>query len=573
MKLRTVWVSAALLFLLALPARVPAQGAGDYLKVVPEDAVGFAVIRQIGAASDKVQKLAKLVDSPLPGEPLMIVKQTLGVDKGLDEKGNIVAVFLGGSGAPQAVVLVPVTDYRTFVAPLKPAKDDGSVTEVETAKEKLLVAKKGAFAAFTQPTDRAALEKVLTATKDVTANVTPLRSWLDSQDAAAVLTTPGVKLVAGLAQGGLKEAKQNLAGLPPELQGFGAMVEGLESLVKQLESGVTHAAVGVQVDASLNVNVTFRSVFASGSELAKSAGKVAPLTGGPLAGLPAGPFVVAGGGVYPEEALKALSGFGFQMFKQLAKDLPAEKLKKLEEAYANMYKGVRGMTMSWGLGKEGDPLFSGIAGLMQVDDAAAYLAGYEKAIAAMNELLKDAKIPLGTIYEVKKVQVGGVQALELATDFSKVNGANDPAQKQVFEKMFGDSGKMTISMVAADPKTVLMRYSSAAALKADLQTFKDRKGGLATDADVAKATAQLPKDAQWAMYISPHGGLQFVNRMMTLMGAPAQQKLPPFPVTPPVAFGVKLSSGGLESQLVVPVGVLQGIGTFSRVMKAGPGVQ
>jgi len=575
MKLRSAWISAALLVALFLPIPLHAQGVGDFLKVVPDDAIGFAVIRQIDTASAKVQALAKLVDSPLPADPLTLAKQAAGVDKGLNEKGSVGAIFLAGTGKPQWVLAVAVADYKQFVAPWKPKKDDGSITEADANGEAVLVARKGAYALIGEATDRAALEKVRAATKDVTAAVTPLRSWLDSQDAAAVLTTPGVKMVAGLMQDGLKQAKAGVAGGPAELQGLAGMLDSVDGLVKSLAGDVTHAAVGVQVDQANNVNVTFRSLFAGGSELAKAAGKVAPLTGGPLAGLPAGPFVIAGGGVYPEGAAQALNSMGFQVLKQLGGDLPPDKAKKVEEAQVQMAKGLRGMTMLWGTGKANDPLFSSMVGVIQADDAPAYLAGYEKALAAVNELLKEAKQPLGVVYGIKKVQVAGAPALELTTDLTQFNpaGGNDPMAQQMMEKMFGANGKMTISMVAADAKTILMRYAPAAALKDDLQAFKDRKAGLAAEADVAKATAQLPAGAQWALYVSPHGGVEFVNRMMTLMGGPAQQKLPPFPRTAPVAFAVKLSAAGLDGQLVVPVGVLQGIGTFSRVLKAGPGVQ
>jgi hypothetical protein len=552
---------------LAIPAPLPAQTGTDFLKVVPDDALGFGFVRNIGETSAKIEALAKLVNAPLPGAPLATIKQSVGIDQGLDEKGSALAVVLPGDGDPVAILLVPVTDYKAFITPLKPTKTDGSITEAEGPDGKIWVGKKGNYAAMSGPTTKSALEKVINAKKDVTANVQPLQGWLASNDAALVLTNSGVKVVAAKMREGLKQAKDAVANAPAEAQFLAEMIKSLEETVKSAETDVTHVALGLQIDKANNVNLSARALFAKGSSLAKAAGGVKPLAGGPLAGLPNGPFVMAGGGVFSESTSQSLMNFSFQIMKATAKDLPKEKLEKLEKEYAQMSKGMRGMSMVWNVGKANDPIFAGVVTVVKVDDAKAYLAAYEKGMAAMNELLKGSDAPLPS-YDIKKVDVGGTSVLQVTMDMAKaLPPGGDPMQTQIMEMMFGKGGKMNVSMAAADATTVLMRYAPAADIKDALEAYKKIAGGLATDPNVAKVTAQLPANAQWAIYISPQGMLTLVGRVAGMFG----QQLPPFAKTPPVGLAVKLTDAGLEAQLAVPASVLDGIGKF--VKKVGTEAQ
>jgi hypothetical protein len=254
--------------------------------------------------------------------------------------------------------------------------------------------------------------------------------------------------------------------------------------------------------------------------------------------------------------------------KVLMPDLPKEKLQKLEQAYAQMAKGLRGMSFVLGVGKEKEPILSRTLGIMKVDDASAYLASYEKNLAIVNDLLKDSKIPGAGASTVKKVEVGGSAGLEVTMDISKsLPGGGDEASKKILESLLGEGGKLTTTMVVADPKTVLFGYTKAAGLKDFLTAYKQKKGGLAMDADVAKVTTLLPAGSQWAFYISPQGTMEFAGRAITAIGLPIP--LPPFPKTPPVAVGVKMSATGGESTLVVPAAVFEGIGKLTQKRAGG----
>src|SRR5262249_22193578 len=161
-------------------------------------------------------------------------------------------------------------------------------------------------------------------------------------------------------------------------------------------------ALGAKIDQG-NLIVSKRALFVKGSALSKAVAEITPLDGGPIAGLPDGPYVTPCGRVYPEAVVPALMSLSTQYIRVLMPDLPQEKLQKLEQAYAQMAKGLRGMSFVLGVGKEKEPIFSRTLGIMKVDDAPAYLAGYEKNLAIVNDLLKDSKIPGAGASTVKKV--------------------------------------------------------------------------------------------------------------------------------------------------------------------------
>jgi hypothetical protein len=561
MKIRSAPLAIALLWF--IPATLLAQTSTDYLKNIPEDALGFAVVRNISEGNAKLVALAKIVNAPMPGgDPLTVVKKKLGLEKGLDEKGSLVFVVMPGDKEPVGIILVPVTDYKEFVTPLKPKKTDGAITEVDVAGEAHLLAKKGNFAVLAPVKGRAALEKVVTGGKDLSGSMTALQSWIAGNDVAVVLTSSGVKMVSGLMRQGLKKAKEELGQAGAEVQGVLPLFDSLDDLLKAGETDVTQAGLGAQVDKAGNLIVSKRALFAKGSGLSKTFADLTPLEGGPLAGLPAGQFVLAGGGVYPESAAKALLSFSLQMMKAAMPDLTKDKAQKLEQAYGQMAKGLRGMSFVLGVAKEKEPIFSSAVGVMKVDDASAYLAGYEKNLAIVNDLVKDTKLPGAGASTVKKVEVGGAAGLEVTMDLSKSLPGGDAA-KGILESFLGEGGKLTTTMVVADPKTVLFGYTKADGLKDFLTAYKQKKGGLAMEADVAKVTTQLPAGSQWAFYLSPQGTMAFAGRV----GLPIP--LPPFPKTPPVAVGVKLSATGAESALVIPAEVFEGIGKLTQRRAGG----
>lgn len=557
-------------WLLAIAAFVgsgaPVWAQPEVLQVIPDDAIGFIVVNRIGEASAKGAALAKRMKIDMPGSPLELAKAALGLHKSLNDKGSGAAVAFAGKAEndePRGVFIVPVTNYQTLLDELPKGETKDGITTITLKDGKEIVAgKRGNFAILTDAKDRELLARVLKANKTLSSWAAPLGEWLTENDATGVLTGDGIKLIGAKVRQGLDDARQNLGGLPPEAQFVVKIFDAIEGFIKSAETDVIHAGFGVRVDQAGSLHLSVRTQFLKGSGFAKAGAAVKAPPGGPLGGLPAGPFVVAMGGAVPENFVKTMSNFSTEMLKAGGQNIPQETIKKLEQTYAKMAKGMNGMSFVWQLGKENQPLFANMVSVIHITDANAYMVEYEKSIAAMKDLVKDANLPFVPAYDIKKVMVGGKQVMEMSADFAGAAGLPEEAQK-IFKGMFGADGKMTISIAARDDKTILMRYTKAEGLK-ELLGSTDQ--GLGSDAGVIQASKALPMGSQWALYLSPKGLTEFADRAVKAY-LPIPLNVPQFPATPPVAIGARISTESFELHIVAPAGVVDGVGEFVEKLK------
>jgi hypothetical protein len=561
MKLRTtIAVGVAACLLAAVPAA--AQERSAILQAIPGDAVGFVVVNGLDKVSGKIAKLGGKLKLPVLVPPLQLLKITTGIQKGLDDKGSLGVAVLVNDDRPAVVVLIPVTAYKEFIDNFK-AKDAGDkISEITIMGKTHYVGRKGDYAVLAdEDTGKDLLKKVLDSSTGISGAVKGVEAWMAKTDAAGVLTPSGLKLIITKVREGLDQVKAITASLPPEMQAVVNLIDGLDNFLKSAETEVTHIVIGGRIDAAANIELASKFVFAPSGKFADAGAKFKASEAGPLAGLPGGPFVVAGGGAFPGKLMMDITRFSVDMIKLVAKDVGEEQFKKLDDAYKLSLKGLRGMAVEIRVGKPGQPLLHNVVYAADADDAAAYLAGSEKAIRAMNDIFKDANIPFYKPVEIKKVKVGTTRALETITDLGDNPGIN-LLPPSLAELLFGKENKITTSMAAAGKERVLARYSPASGLK----RVVDASTKLADDPSVVQTTALLPKGHQWALYISPKGVVDTVKQVHAALDE--KRDLPAFPDTPPVGIGVKLSAAGLEGRLVVPAQVLEGAGTLiPHIMK------
>jgi hypothetical protein len=566
--------SRVLLTIVALvtPA-APIWAQAEILQVIPDDAIGFAVINRVGQTNEKLISLGKRLKAEMQDSPLEKLRSALGGAKGLAENGmGAVAAFegKGENDKPRPLLYVPVTDYKTFLEPLEPGETKDGITAIKLKmiEKEMFAGKRGNYAVIAHPEDRALLERALKATKTLTTAAEPLAGWLADNDAAGVLTTRGIKLVGAKIRQGLDDGKQQLAILPQEAQQtLVKFLEAAENFFKSAETDVSHAGLAVRLDDKGNLHLNARAQFVSGSGFAKAGGGVKALAGGPVAGLPAGPFVFAMGGALPRDAVKAMSAMNLDIMKAAGQNIPEESLKKLEAVNAQMMEGMKGGAMVWQVGKENQPLFANFVVVTHTENSTAFLSSYEKALTVTNDIMKGLNLPITPTYDVKKVKLGAKDALETSMDFSNL-GLPQEVQ-QIFEKVFGEGGKMTMSIAARDDKTVVLRYTNTAGLK---EVLDGGSAQFASDADVAQVTKAFPAGSQWAFYLSPKGTLDFADRTIKAV-VPLPLNIPKFPATPPVAVGVRVSAQNFEVHTVIPAGVVDNLAElieqFKRLLPGG----
>jgi hypothetical protein len=565
MRWRSVLAAAAAVVVLAAPAH--AQTVEDALKVVPKDALGFAIVNKLSEASDRIVEVTERLQVPLPeGAPLPALKKKLGIEKGLNDNGAALLVLLPGKtikAEPIALAYVPVGDYQELLKELKAKGTDTEITEFTPPKgEALVVTKKDAFAVVCKAKDKAALEKAL-ASGGGAASVAALHKWLTGNQVSGVLTHKGVKVLAVLAREGLKKARDDLANAPnPDVgEMFGDYLKGLADFFKAAESDVRGAAVGLRVDKAGDIRLTSRAVFAKGSGFAKAAADFQAPEGGPLAGLPARPFALALGGALPEEAVQRLMQLSMQMMKVGLKDAPDEAKKKLQEAYAEVGKGIRGMGFLFAVPREGEPVFSAVFGLIHVENAKDYLKRTEKSTKLVAEAMKGLNLPFAMPMTVKRVKVGGREALETTTDLSNLPGGG--AAGQILEPLFGSADKITQTAVAVDDHTIIGTYTTPEKTEKLLAAAK-AKGGLEAMPGVVKVSSRLPKGSQWVGFVDPHGGMEVVKRALAAIPFIPAPQMPEMGKTPPIGLGLKLTAAGVEGEVIVPAATIQAIARFAR---------
>ncbi len=199
------------------------QAAEDVLHLVPRQALGFVVVRHLADTDAKIKTLAEQVGAPMDNTPLAQFKKSTGLSKGLDEKGDAVLISMPLKDAdkeakdadfyaddkplepPGMVLLLPVTDYQQFLAPLHPATPKGKITEVTLMEKNFLAANQGSYALLTTLDQRDVLQAVLDSKHSIDADLADFQPWLSENDIAAVATRRLIQMPIGK---GLYEVRQ-----------------------------------------------------------------------------------------------------------------------------------------------------------------------------------------------------------------------------------------------------------------------------------------------------------------------------------------------------------------------------
>ena len=549
----------------------PARAAEDVLGVIPEGALGFAVVNHLGETDAKIQELGKLVQMPVPS-PLGMLKLSLSLQKRLDEKGAAALVMMpgeDGSLVPIQILFVPVTDFGQFVGQFNPDDASAKIAEVEVMDSSFLVGSDGGYAVFAEPKHREVLESALASPHRVAEEVAPLKQWLAANDVGVVIMRKAVELISTRGQEELKKVKTMMADMPADMgadmQAAVAVFDVYGEILEAIGDEVQTYAAAARVADDGSVYITDWALMTPGGSAAEALGQVEAPKGNLLAGLPSGPFVIAGAGAISEKIGEALIDFSVGIMKAAPQlyGIDEEQAVEMGKISRDSMRGIRGMGMLMGVGEPDGTLLDGMAAVMKVDDSQEYLTNYQKTIQAMNELAKETE---GTVFsgmELEKVQIGDLSALKLTMKIPVAPQAKQmPGYDEMMKTLFGPGGSITAYIAAADEETIVSVYTDAEALRKCVEAVKNPKSGLAADAGVIETAALLPPGAQWVGYWSPQGTVAFASRMMDMFAPDEAMELPEFPDTPPIGFAAKATTGGIRGYMVVPASVIKSIGEY-----------
>ncbi|MCR4412365.1 MAG: hypothetical protein NUV77_08075 [Thermoguttaceae bacterium] len=560
---------------LALCLATCARGAENILKLVPDSALGFALVQRPADADAKLQRLAEQLG--LPAQSVLArLKDRAGVGEGLDGQGTLGLVVLPPKGSevrPVAVLLVPVTDYEKFLEPLKPEDAGGGIHKIALGRGEFVARHLGGYAALAQARHRESLEEGLSVSAEVPAGLAPWQEWLAANDAAGVVLQPGIKLLSSKVRTAINTVKSALIVAGEQGKAAAAAMDVYLRLFEFAEKEVSVVAVGARLDSQGVLHIAKRARAVPGGRFAKMLTEAKPLTEGLLTGLPDRPFVVAGGAAVSEAGWDELMRFSIGMMKATRDfyGVSEEQIQKMQSLPIGWMRQARTMAVALGAGEGNEPLYSNMLAVFRTDDATAFLANYEKYLTQYGEIAKGSSSLMLPAIEIEKTKLADAPALQITARMKTPPGMPNPKQfDQLMEAMFGPGGKLVAWLAVADEHTVMVGYTHKAHLERAIQALKQGKPGLGAQADVVKTAGLLPKDATIVVYLSPRGMLAFFQRMIAAVAPPqaaAKIQVPEFPATPPVGLAVSTAPGELRGELVVPSEVLKGVGQVVRKAK------
>jgi hypothetical protein len=566
----TFWTATAL----TMFAVTAAQAAEDIFHVIPADAWGFAAVNHVAATNAKVQKLVVEVGAPAT-DLLGMAKKETAVKKGLDETGSAAVVAMPSkkrSDDAAPVFLIPVSDYKEFLASWG-AKPTAKIVEVKIAGETVVIGNRGGYAAIAPKEYRQDLEKLLDAKRSIADECPQLLPWFNENDGVAAMTSHGIKEASKQMQKQLGSMREMLSYMGDEAQAMVTALEMYANFLQWAEKDVQIMAVAARADSEGTIRAGARVCFAKDCALAATLAKLQPGEKGPLVGMPAGPFVAAGGGVCSDSLVEGIVGLQSGLMKQsIGKlyDLDEKQADRFVKALLDLPKGTRSISMIMGPGQPGEPIMGDVLALYGVENATKYLDEYEKYLQGLNAAVKnddaskDKKAK--TFASVKRTKVSERPALE--TEMAIPLGAKAKeavGSEEALQKIFGPGGKQKSLIVALDDHTVAVSFGNSGPLVLRaIAALKKPAEGLASDADLAKVAAMLPAGAQWVGYISPSGAVALAKWGVDSLVPEGVDKpnIPDFPTSPPIGAAVKAVPDQLQVEVVVPSAVLDAIGKF-----------
>jgi hypothetical protein len=549
-----------------------AGGAGqvraddDVLKLVPEKALGFVIVNRPETADAKLQELGQQLKLPIPSL-LAKLEGPGGIQAGLDKKRPISVLLLPpneGMPIPAVIILVPVTDYAKFLDGLKPDETADGVSKVALFGSPSLTRNVGSYAAITGEPFRDVL-KNLKSSDNVPAAFGSWQDWLAKKDVAAVVFAPGIRMASEKLQQGVGTMKATLAQAGPQGQQAVAVLDMYVRLFKSAEKEVSSVGISLERNRQGAIRFCKRACLVPGGNWAHLAGELGQNgEQDVLAGLPGGPFVIAGGAALPEDAMPEILNWSFNLIKNMHElyGLSEEQAGTLAELAKVKFPAIRGFSFQLGAAAGEEPILSRMIGLMRPVDGKTYLADYEKFIAAYNKIVAKVDSPMFRQIECEKTDVEGIASLKVTMTVPQLPNM-PPQSEKMIEAMYGPGGKIVARIVPVNENTVLIGYGGDEPLHQAIASVKEGKPGLSGDEGIAKVSKLLPKGAMCRAYISPSGVLDFVKRMATVAippGAGVNLRIPELGATPPLAVGIKGGENEFEAQMVVPPELFEEIG-------------
>jgi hypothetical protein len=568
-----------------LTDRAVAEGAmaDGAVALLPDDMLGFLWIRSMADVDVKASAWMQQFGISFPS-PLEFLQIATRFDQGVDDQRDFLLALLplkADSKEYIPVVLLPVTDYEVLAASVR-ADESGEICRVTISGEDVLMAHNRGHAMLMNIEHRATMERLLVRAPRLLKSVRPLKSWLADNDMAIVLSPKGMENLFAAGKHGVERSERNFEQSIEQVP-MKELVDQVRQtfaiyhvLLKIADAQVESSALGVSIDEHTNVRVGMRLTLTETNPFSQF--QFVPIEqsqsglfenksqeGADVATL-MGTIPPGWGNLLAKMSRRLLEQFpeleGYDQFK-------LADWNKVEQSYQALLAGVQTVSMVMRVVPDDEPLLSGLCGVVQVNDANAYLASYQHALKLNNELVERSRSDIKLLREFSPVTVAGATGIKVVSDIAAASGdQNNPFWQETLSKLLGEEGKLIFHLLAIDQTHMVVSTAGDKNLSRYIREFRtagQQNISEQIDGSSLSTTMELlEKSSPWILTISPHGTVQWIGRWLEALMGPIGQPhpFPPFPATPPIGISLNLVEGLCKVDLVLPAKTLSGLAEF-----------
>jgi hypothetical protein len=563
----------------AVVALAASAAQAQILNHVRDDAIVIVKLNNLQNISQKLaafaQKLGLAQLAPPLADPLgagkQLVRQQLHLvakegGDGLDDKGEAALVVfppVAGEREPRMMVLLPVGDYKVFLANFPEVKKEGELDSFAAPNgEPLFLEQWDKFAALTPWKD-------LLLEKPQGLKVTgPIAEQFQKHDATIYVN---MKAVRQLILPGFQQVKQMIQGMP------------MPNAAQQPNAAAFQKAIAVQmfdffeafltqsqaVTQSLNlvpsgIAGTFAVQFEANSDLAKHVASLKNTDANLIAGIPQDKYLLFGGATIDGNQMwEMFNGiYGPALKAPTLTEAETKSVNDIMASYKTILSSITGMRMGLLQPPAEADLQSGILRGFTVGnisgDAKAIQEANRKAAASQEAFMKATGNE--GINVKMNVTPDGKTIDGLKMDTYKVEFKVDPKAQpnpqvaQIIQFLYGPGMDMVNGIVNDKTMVSLIGLDDAKA-KAVVSAVKQDQSPMATAEGVKEATDNLPKNRLGVAYIAADNIFATAMSFAQKLGGIRPVKLPPD--LPPMALSVGSEGDTFRIDSYVPTTLVE----------------
>lgn len=559
------------LIMVLLPGGAPSK-AKDILDYLPEDALGFVVVRNLEQTDAGVGDYLQTFHSSYP-PPLRLLQVTTKIDQGFKPTGDLLVALLPDDdeeAAFQLLVMLPIENYEAFARSIS-GDPTGNICRVTVAGEQVLLARDGEYAMLMDVENRDTMELLLGLEPEPVELLEPWSTSLTSQNCSLAVMPEGIAFLSDLA---LKHQKKPVPARANQLrqptrENQAEKVALVERCIEFLRDEIQMAGIGLNIDSRRNLSATTRIVFQEDAALSGVQATEAS-TEALLKGIAYEPFASCGSGHTPEEVVKAFPTVMTGLTRYFAETEGYEHFEEsdwqdVEKSYRLMVDGVHGVSYLVSPGQTGDVLLSNLSARLNVDNAKQYLESVRQAYELENHIAARSTSDIRLEYKITQTEIDGYSGYQVDLEMAEATGdAENLVWQSVLRMMFGEDGVFNMYFLAVDDQHVFFAMESVEKLRSRIDAFNRREEGLSNHPRIRHTLDLLPEDAQWIDLVDFSGYLLLAERVLgnPFINPNEPETFKQAEESPPVGTTLNFSARQVESTTVVPWPTVEAVAKF-----------